>query len=328
MIRVTCAIIRNEEDEILVVRRGGDSDHPFKWEFPGGKVDDGESDEDCILREIREELSLDIVIFSRLPEVDHDYGSKHILLIPFICDTLDVIPELSEHVAYEWIKEDKLMEKDFQEADISVAHLYLQLISYREGSSHTAILKEESFSEDKGMVEMINNIHSTKEVDWVAASATENPEILRKIIEYSTSNNRKLASHSAWTVSKVADKNPELLEPFLNTLIQFLPQSDNESAERSVLRVISLSNVSGVNSKYQGLLADHCFNRLRSRPAPIAVKAYAMEILFKLTNIYPELANELVASILILKETEKTAGILARGRIIMKKLAGITSSDF
>ena len=85
----------------LVVQRGELTDHPFKWEFPGGKLAKGESEEECIIREIKEELSLDIVICGRLPEVKHDYGNKQIRLIPFICDTLDELPFLSEHIAYQ-----------------------------------------------------------------------------------------------------------------------------------------------------------------------------------------------------------------------------------
>ncbi|MBP1666519.1 MAG: mismatch repair protein MutT, partial [Bacteroidetes bacterium] len=55
MIDVTCAIIRNEENELLIVQRGEQSDHPYKWEFPGGKINEDESDEECIIREIKEE---------------------------------------------------------------------------------------------------------------------------------------------------------------------------------------------------------------------------------------------------------------------------------
>ncbi|MCU0456482.1 MAG: NUDIX domain-containing protein, partial [Bacteroidales bacterium] len=62
MIRVTCAVIRNEDNEVLVVQRGEKTDHPFKWEFPGGKVDNKESDEDCLNREIKQELSRNLVI--------------------------------------------------------------------------------------------------------------------------------------------------------------------------------------------------------------------------------------------------------------------------
>ncbi|OFY73479.1 MAG: DNA mismatch repair protein MutT, partial [Bacteroidetes bacterium RBG_19FT_COMBO_42_7] len=92
MIDVTCAIIRNEENEILVVQRGEKSHHPFKWEFPGGKLKDNETEEECILREIKEELSIDIVICKRMAEAEYDYGNKQIKLIPFICDTLDDLP--------------------------------------------------------------------------------------------------------------------------------------------------------------------------------------------------------------------------------------------
>ena len=125
MISVTCAIIRNEENEVLVVQRGKKTDHPFKWEFPGGKVKEGETEEECIIREIREELSMDIVICGKLPEVEYDYGNKQIILIPFICDTLDDLPLLAEHIAFKWISLQILMTIDFSEADVFVANEYI-----------------------------------------------------------------------------------------------------------------------------------------------------------------------------------------------------------
>ena len=96
MLNVTCAIIRNEESEVLVVQRGERTDHPFKWEFPGGKLNESETDEECIIREIKEELSMDIVICKRIAGTEYDYGYKQIKLIPFVCDTLDDLPFLSE----------------------------------------------------------------------------------------------------------------------------------------------------------------------------------------------------------------------------------------
>ena len=106
MINVTCAIIRNEEDEVLTVQRGEKSDHPYLWEFPGGKINDGESEEECVIREISEELSMDIIICGTLLPVEYDYGHKHIKLIPFICDTLDELPLLTEHIAFKWLSAD------------------------------------------------------------------------------------------------------------------------------------------------------------------------------------------------------------------------------
>ena len=50
MINVTCAIIRNEDNEVLTVQRGAGSSNPLMWEFPGGKIKEGESAEECLLR--------------------------------------------------------------------------------------------------------------------------------------------------------------------------------------------------------------------------------------------------------------------------------------
>ena len=126
MISVTCAIIRNEDNEVLVVQRGEATDHPFKWEFPGGKLASEETEEECIIREVDEELSIDVVICGKLPEVEYDYGIKQIKLIPFTCDTLDELPFLSEHLAYKWLPAMDLMLVDFSEADVFVAKSYLE----------------------------------------------------------------------------------------------------------------------------------------------------------------------------------------------------------
>ncbi len=109
MLHVTCAVIRNEDKQILVVQRGEATDHPFKWEFPGGKLNPEETEEECIIREIDEELSMEIIICGRLSEVEHDYGHKQIRLIPFICDTLDEMPVMSEHIDYKWINTEDIM---------------------------------------------------------------------------------------------------------------------------------------------------------------------------------------------------------------------------
>ena len=126
MISVTCAVIRNDENEVLIVQRGEATDHPYKWEFPGGKLAMGETEEECVIREVKEELSMEIVICSKLPAVEFDYGHKQIKLIPFICDTLDEFPFLSEHLAYRWVQPEDLKSVDFSEADVFVADNYVE----------------------------------------------------------------------------------------------------------------------------------------------------------------------------------------------------------
>lgn len=321
MIAVTCAVIRNDENKILVVQRGEATDHPFKWEFPGGKLVQEETEEECIIREIDEELSMEIVIYAKLAAVIHDYGHKKIRLIPFICDTLNDMPFLSEHIAYKWVEEKDLMTIDFSEADVFIAQSYLkreQSEGKDEFPAHPHTDDESSVDED--LQTIVNNMMSMKEAEWVATSAIENPAIFLKLFQYSNSSDRKLAFRASWTLTKVCDRFPDLIYPYLNQIVDSLSRIDNESTLRSFLRILSLTDMDKINNHLHGLLADFCFGILNSVFSAIAVKAYSMEILFRLTLIYPELANELSTSIRILME-DGSAGITSRGRAILKKLA-------
>jgi 8-oxo-dGTP diphosphatase len=325
MIRVTCAIIRNEDNEVLIVQRGENTDHPFKWEFPGGKISPDESEEDSVIREINEELSMDIVICGKVQPVEYDYGHKQILLIPFICDTLDELPVLSEHLSYRWLAPYDLLNADFSEADVYVAREYiegLEEIAVTVGKNEK---NEKDLSvDDLELKSMINRMMSIKEANWIAASAIENPGILIKLLEYSFSSERKLAFHASWALTKVCDKFPEIIYPHLKQIIEKLDEIDNESAQRSLLRILAFTDIEKINQQQHGILADHCFKALNSGFSAIAVKAYSMEILYRLAQKYPELANELSASVMLL-QGEGSAGIVARGHSILRKLAEISS---
>ena len=321
MIAVTCAIIRNEENEILVVQRGEATDHPFKWEFPGGKMAPEETEEECIIREVGEELSIEIVICGKMPEIEHNYGHKQIRLIPFICDTLDEMPFLSEHIDYKWVDEKDLMTLDFSEADVFVAENYLERKKTEKiGEVQIVSQTEDSLTDKADLQSIVNNMMGTKEAEWVADSALENPAIFSKLFEYSLSPDKNLAFRASWTLTKVCDRFPEIIYPYLEQIVKNLSKINSESTLRSFLRIISLSDLDKINSIQQGLLTDFCFNILNSGFSAIAVKAYTMEILYKLSLIYPELKNELFTSITILME-DGSAGITARGRMILRKLA-------
>ncbi|MCX6330034.1 MAG: (deoxy)nucleoside triphosphate pyrophosphohydrolase [Bacteroidia bacterium] len=322
MIRVTCAIIRNEENEVLVVQRGEATDHPLKWEFPGGKVKEGETEEECIIREIREELSIDIVICSHQSDVEYDYGKNHILLIPFVCDTLDEMPVLSEHVAYKWIRHSDLKNVDFSEADMIIAENYLHTVEYDGREIQYTQDSEPDSKVDEDFQSMIAKLMGMKEAEWIASSAVDNPAIFKKLLEYSFSDDKNLAFRASWTLTKVCDQYPAMIYPNLPEIVEALQKLNNESVQRSFLRIISLSDISQISIKHHGLLADHCFSALKSGFSAIAIKAYSMEILYKLALIYPELANELAITINML-QAEGSAGIIARGRIILKRIAEI-----
>jgi 8-oxo-dGTP diphosphatase len=102
MLKVTCAIIL-QQNKILVTQLNASSDHPLKWEFPGGKLKPGETEEECISREINEELEIDIEIRKPMISLFHNYGCKQIELIPFLCVIKTGVIKLNEHHDLIWV---------------------------------------------------------------------------------------------------------------------------------------------------------------------------------------------------------------------------------
>jgi len=121
-VEVTCALIMDGE-QVLVTQRSDWMPHPLKWEFPGGKLQSGETPERCIVREIREELGINIHVWELLPAVRHTYPNGIIKLIPFICRWLDGEIQLAEHRDYRWVGLRELDELDWLDADLEVVGL-------------------------------------------------------------------------------------------------------------------------------------------------------------------------------------------------------------
>ena len=128
LVQVCCALILDKEG-VLVTQRSRRMPHPMKWEFPGGKVKEGERPEACIRREIREELNIEVSVGVQLPSVRHAYESGSLELIPFVCSHLEGVIELAEHHTYRWVPLEELDALDWLEADVEVVqvlkkHLY------------------------------------------------------------------------------------------------------------------------------------------------------------------------------------------------------------
>lgn len=97
---------------------------PLKWEFPGGKVDHGESTEECLQREIVEELGIQVGIEKRLPSTTHDYPTFSVTLYPFVCSIESGEIVLHEHATVTWLPPDDLHTLDWAEADLPVIESY------------------------------------------------------------------------------------------------------------------------------------------------------------------------------------------------------------
>ncbi len=117
---VACAIIENARGEILATRRPPDKALAGKWEFPGGKLHDGEAPRDALVREIREELGVTLTVGERLPHSEHDYGTFRIRLIPFRARIAAGDIDLREHTEARWLNPADLPHLDWAEADVPI----------------------------------------------------------------------------------------------------------------------------------------------------------------------------------------------------------------
>ena len=126
MINVICAIIFFN-NKILVAQRNEVMKLPLKWEFPGGKLEDGESEIDCIKREIKEEINIDIEVLEKLSNSIFDYGDFKINLIPFISTYVTGEIILSEHKDYKLLDKTELLNLDWAEADLPILKEFLKI---------------------------------------------------------------------------------------------------------------------------------------------------------------------------------------------------------
>jgi len=126
LIPVSCAIIYFD-DKILAVQRSTKMKLPLKWEFPGGKVEAGESEVECVKREVFEELNIEIEVKERLSSVIHQYPNLKVELIPFIAYYQSGNLQLAEHADYVLSSKKGLLSLDWAEADLPIVKQFLGL---------------------------------------------------------------------------------------------------------------------------------------------------------------------------------------------------------
>ena len=125
-IEVVAAIILNNE-EVLATQRGY-GEFMGLWEFPGGKVEFGESHEEALRREVSEELNLDISVGRKLTCVSFDYPAFHLNLHCYLCGIRGGKLELNEHLAYKWVRTSELVELNWLPADVEVIRMLQDLL--------------------------------------------------------------------------------------------------------------------------------------------------------------------------------------------------------
>ena len=117
-IKVVAAVIRRD-NKIFATQRGY-GDYKDWWEFPGGKIETGETPEEALVREIREELDTGIKVEGFLTNVEYDYPEFHLSMDCFWCSLEEGEPVLLEHEAARWLSSSELRQVNWLPADIRV----------------------------------------------------------------------------------------------------------------------------------------------------------------------------------------------------------------
>lgn len=107
-----------EDEKILCAQRGTMKALPLKWEFPGGKIEAGESPQEALQREINEEMRCKIEIGEQIEQTTYEYDFGIVHLTTFYCKLIEGKPVLTEHVAIKWLSPKDLHSLDWAPADI------------------------------------------------------------------------------------------------------------------------------------------------------------------------------------------------------------------
>lgn len=124
--KVAVGLIFDDHQRLLITQRPLDAPHGGFWEFPGGKLDENETPEQALIREIKEEVNLDVKEYHYLGRIHHDYPKHSVCLLIFKVTRYSGIPRCNEgQLDMKWTHKDELSDKNFPEAN----HQIIQLLN-------------------------------------------------------------------------------------------------------------------------------------------------------------------------------------------------------
>lgn len=124
--RVAAAVIRREDRILATLRSHGE--YSGYWEFPGGKLEDGETPREAAVREVREELSTEVELGELISQIEYDYPDFHLTMYCYFADIVSGDPVLNEHDEARWLKREELDSVRWLPADSDVILRLKQLM--------------------------------------------------------------------------------------------------------------------------------------------------------------------------------------------------------
>lgn len=124
-IHVVGAVIESK-GKILCAQRGPGKSLAYLWEFPGGKVEPGESEREALEREIKEELICKVDVKERITSTRYEYDFGFVTLTTFQCELLEGEPKLTEHVQVKWLPVEELDTLEWAPADVPTIELLVE----------------------------------------------------------------------------------------------------------------------------------------------------------------------------------------------------------
>ncbi|HYQ58245.1 MAG TPA: hypothetical protein VEP89_12970 [Draconibacterium sp.] len=165
--------------------------------------------------------------------------------------------------------------------------------------------------------ELFNHLDTWENIEIITAAMLNDPKQFNTLMDLALNNTQQRSWRAAYLADKIHDEKPELLQPYLPSIIEKLKTEKNDSKRRHWLKLISMNKI---EINFIGFLFDYCIKTFTSGNEPVAVRVHAMQILYNISEMEPDFKSEVLQLIEHEIEYHPTAGIRARGRKLATKL--------
>ena len=165
--------------------------------------------------------------------------------------------------------------------------------------------------------ELYELLDAWENIEIVSKELSSNPKDFAVLMTLALHHPKQRSWRAAYLADKIHDENPEMLWPYLPAIVEKLKTEDNDSKRRHWLKLIAMNSI---EEQYSGFLFDFCIDTFTSGKEAVAVRVHAMQILYNISELEPDLKPEVYELIMHEIENHPTAGIRSRGGKLLNKL--------